>query len=211
MIDIYPSNEMCNTYIVFNDDKEGFLVDPGDNHNNRLINHIHKLGVNIKAIFITHGHYDHITALKDVLKEFPDAVTYISEDEMDVLVNPRKNLSFYMNEELTFFPDKIVKLTDNEVVESCGYLIKMIKTPFHTEGSCCYLLEKEKALFTGDTLFYSSIGRTDLPTGSARLIESSLSKLIALDDDIKVYPGHESITTLGREKKYNTYLRNLYK
>ncbi len=211
MVDIYQSNVMCNTYIVFNDDRVGFLVDPGDNHNNRLINHIHKLGVDIKAIFITHGHYDHITALEDVVKEFPDAVTYISEDEVDVLVNPNKNLSFYTDAELTFSPDKLVKLIDGETVEVAGYLIKMIKTPFHTEGSCCYYLDKEKLLFTGDTLFYSSIGRTDLPTGSARLIEKSLSKLVALDDEIKVYPGHECITTLGREKKYNTYLRNLYK
>ena len=211
MVDIFQSQEMCNTYIVFNENKEGFLVDPGYNGKNALINHIHKIGVTIKGILITHGHYDHITALKDIVNEFPDAVTYISDDEVDVLTNPGKNLSFYTGDMLTYCPEKLVKLFDNEVVEITGYLIKMIKTPFHTEGSCCYYLEKEKILFTGDTLFYSSIGRTDLPTGSARLIEKSLSKLIALDDDIKVYPGHECITTLGREKKYNTYLRNLYK
>lgn len=211
MIDIYPSQYACNTYIVFNDDKEGFLVDPGDNTNNRLINHINKLGVNIKAILITHGHYDHILALEDLVNAFPKAVTYISENEVDVLTNPRKNLTFMLGEDVSFKPTSLVTLTDNEEIEIAGYLIKMIKTPFHTEGSACFYLHKEKVLFSGDTLFYSSIGRTDLPTGSARLIEQSLRKLIALDDDIKIYPGHEQITSLGREKKYNTYLRNLYK
>ena len=85
----------------------------------------------------------------------------------------------------------------------------MIKTPFHTLGSAVYYLPNEQTLFSGDTLFYSSIGRTDLPTRSNRTVESSLKKLIKLPKETRVYPGHECATTLERESLYNSYLRNL--
>ena len=213
MIDSFVSRSACNSYILFNDKKDAILVDPGYNKENRLIDHIHKLGVSIKAILITHGHYDHINALEDVIKEFPEAITYISEDEKEVLIDPRLNISFFRddgsNKILEYLPQKLILLSDNEIIEIAGFKIKMIKTPFHTIGSACYYVESEHALFSGDTLFYSTIGRSDLPTGSARSIESSLSKLITLPDETKVYPGHGVITRLEREKKYNTYLRNI--
>lgn len=197
---------------MWNDKSHALLVDPGNNQNNRLLKHIEKLGLTIEAILITHGHYDHIEALEEMLMAFPDATVYISEDEVDVLSDPRYNLSFYgvgyTQKELNYIPNKLVKLTDEEVFETCGYSIKMIKTPFHTKGSACYYIAKEKALFSGDTLFKSSIGRTDLPSGSQRTIDESLSKLFSLEDETKVYPGHGDITTMGREKKYNIYLNN---
>lgn len=213
MIDTFFSRSACNSYILYGNSKEGVLFDPGYNDNNRLIEHIKKVGVDIKAIFITHGHFDHIDALEDVLKEFPEAVTYISEDEKDVLIDPRLNISYFREDGKSkldeFLPKELVLLTDNEEVKVCGYLIKMIKTPFHTHGSACYYVASEDALFSGDTLFYSAIGRTDLPTGSERLIEASLSKLLVLPDETKIYPGHGVMTRLEREKKYNSYLRNI--
>ena len=94
-------------------------------------------------------------------------------------------------------------------ISECGFEIKVIATPFHTVGSVCYYLDSEKALFSGDTLFFSTIGRTDLPTGSNKTVESSLSKLKCLPDGVKVYPGHGACTSLDREKKYNSYLKNI--
>ena len=103
----------------------------------------------------------------------------------------------------------MVTLSDNEEIEVAGFKIKMIKTPFHTKGSACYYAESENILFSGDTLFYTTIGRTDLPTGSNRSVSDSLKKLLKLPLETKVYPGHGVVTTLERESKYNVYLRNI--
>lgn len=213
MIDSFISRKACNSYIVFGEDKNALIVDPGYNVENRLIDHIEKIGVNIVGIIITHAHYDHITALEDVLKRFPDATCYMNEDERELLDDPRLNLSKFREDGcdrvLTFVPKKLVLLGDNEIFELAGFKVRMIKTPFHTKGSACFYIESEKALLSGDTLFYTTIGRSDLPTGSNRNIQSSLKKLLALPLDTKIYPGHGVRTTMERESKYNSYLRNI--
>ena len=215
MIDIYYSRIGANSFIGYNENKEGFLVDPGCNPNGAIIDHIKKLGVNIVAILITHGHFDHIHALEEVCKEFPNANVYISIDEANFLENPDLNLSGEDEVQadgykyLTYVPEHLIKVSDGEIIKEAGFEIQVIATPFHTKGSVCYYVESEKALFSGDTLFFTTIGRTDLPTGSSRTIESSLAKLKALPDGIKVYPGHGACTNLDREKKYNSYLKNL--
>ncbi|MBQ7464418.1 MAG: MBL fold metallo-hydrolase, partial [Lachnospiraceae bacterium] len=97
-------------------------------------------------------------------------------------------------------------LDDGSEVDIAGMKIRMIETPGHTEGSCCYYLEEQKALISGDTLFAGSVGRTDLPTGSMRkLIDSIESKLMTLPDDVDVYPGHGEFTTIGYERKWNPF------
>ena len=213
MLDSFISRKDCNTYILYNDNKDAVLVDPGFNQDNRLIEHIKKIGVNIVAILITHSHFDHITALEDVVKAFPNAMTYINEDEADMLDDPIRNVSRFREDGigkiLTYVPSKLTKLTDYETIEVAGFKIMMIKTPFHTKGSACYYVESENVLFSGDTLFYTTIGRVDLPTGSPRTIESSLKKLLKLPLATKVCPGHGVNTTLERESKYNAYLRNI--
>ena len=215
MIDILYSRVAANTFTVFNEENEGFLVDPGYNVDSCLINHIKKLGVKIVAILITHGHFDHIHALEDICKEFPDARVYISEDEVEFLSNTDLNLSAEPELEaqgvhrLTYVPIHLLKVNDGDIIKEAGFEIKVIATPFHTRGSVCYFVESEKALFSGDTLFFTTIGRSDLPTGSSRTIESSLAKLKALPEGIKVYPGHGACTFLDREKKYNAYLKNI--
>ena len=214
MVDIYYSRIACNTYVMYNENNDAFLVDPGYSLNNGLIDHIKKLNKNIKAILITHGHYDHIYALKDVLELYKDVKVYILRDEAEFLTDPSLNLTDKDYNELgietfSFMPQNIELLEDGDVINVAGFNIKVIATPFHTKGSCCYYVESEKVLFTGDTLFYTTIGRSDLPTGSSRTISSSLKKLIDLPDGIKVYPGHGFITDLDREKKYNSYLKNI--
>lgn len=210
MIDIYYSRVGANSFIGYNQNKEAFIVDPGYNPPNLLINHIKKLDVKIVAILITHGHYDHIYELENICNEFPNAKVYISLDEADFLSNVDLNLSEEAEvKPLTFIPNNLIKVSDGEIIKEAGFEIEVIATPFHTEGSVCYFISNEKALFSGDTLFFTTIGRTDLPTGNSRLIESSLRKLKNLPDGIKVYPGHGACTNLDREKKYNTYLKNI--
>ena len=215
MIDIYYSRVGANSFIGYNEDKEGFLVDPGCNPEGVMTEHIKKLGVNIVAILITHGHFDHIHALEEVCKEFPNANVYISLDEVDFLDNTGFNLSaepevledgYHI---LNYVPKHLTKVSDGDIIKEAGFEIKVIATPFHTKGSVCYYVDSEKALFSGDTLFFTTIGRTDLPTGCSRTIESSLAKLKKLPDGIKVYPGHGACTNLDREKKYNPYLKNI--
>lgn len=213
MLSPFISRKACNSYILFNEDKDGLIVDPGFNDDNRLINHIKSLGVNIVAILITHAHYDHITALSDIVEAFPSATTYISEDEIDLLDNPKLNLSRFREDGnsriLSYMPSKITLLGDDETINIAGYIVRTIKTPFHTKGSMCFYVDSEKLLFSGDTLFYTTIGRTDLPTGSNRTVESSLKKLLTLPLETKVLPGHGVATKLERESKYNSYLRNI--
>ena len=213
MLDSFISRKACNTYIFYNENKDAILVDPGFNEGNRLIEHIEKIGVRVVAILLTHAHFDHITALEDVCTLFPNAITYISEDELELLDNPKFNLSLFRDDGLekilTYVPSKLITLTDEEVIEAAGFKVKMIKTPFHTKGSACYYVESENILFSGDTLFYTSVGRTDLPTGSNRTVESSLAKLLTLPLETKIYAGHGVATTLERESKYNVYLRNI--
>lgn len=213
MIDVYYSRIACNTYVMYNEDDKGFLVDPGYNRESALINHVKKLNKQISAILITHGHYDHIYQLKDICELYPNAVVYISREEVDFLTNTVLNLSEHDEFEnlppISYKPKNLVLLDDEDEIEIEGFKIKVIATPFHTKGSVCYFVEKEKAIFTGDTLFFTTIGRTDLPTGSNKTINSSLAKLIKLTEGIKVYPGHGPVTNLDREKKYNSYLKNI--
>ena len=215
MIDVIYSRIAANSFIGFNENHEGFLVDPGYNVDNCLINHIKKLGIKIVAILLTHGHYDHIHALEDVCNEFPNARVYISEDEVEFLTNVDYNLSAEPEvlaegvHRLTYVPTHLIKVNDGDIIKEAGFEIEVITTPFHTKGSACFYIESEKALFSGDTLFFTTIGHCDLPTGSARTIESSLAKLKDLPEGIKVYPGHGACTFLDREKKYNAYLKNI--
>lgn len=144
--------------------KEGILIDPGYNKKNCLLDHIKKLEVNIKAILITHGHYDHISALEDIVNAFPDVTCYINEDAEEEITNPRYNLM----KDLNYLPANTKLLFDEEEIQLFDFIIKMFKTPGHTNGSCCYYLPNENILFSGDTLFYLGIGRIDLPSGSVK-------------------------------------------
>jgi len=212
MVDIFYSRVACNSYLIYQNPKEAILVDPGYNKNNCLIDHIHRLGVTVVGILITHAHYDHIGALEEIIHEFPNAVTYISEAEAKALPNPRYNLSNfegYDGEELTYVPEKLIKLFDGQEFEIAGYKINCLLTPFHTFGSSCFIINEENALFSGDTLFYTTIGRSDLPGSCAREQGASLAKLVALEGNYNVYPGHGVKTTLNREKQHNSYLKNI--
>ena len=194
-----------NCYIVSNEEtKECFLVDmaacPPE-----LVSHIKNLGLTVKAVLLTHGHFDHIMGLDRFLEEFPVPV-YACAAEKELLESAQLNSSSGMlGQPYTFHGAQYVK--DGDLLDIAGMKIQVIQTPGHTIGGCCYYIADEQTLFSGDTLFRASIGRTDLPTGSmGALVRSVTEKILVLPDETRVYPGHMEETTVGYEKKYNPFL-----
>ena len=130
---------------------------------------------------------------------------YACRQEEEMLREPSVNMTDRMHKPCSVRLD--VFLEDLQVFEAAGFSIQMLHTPGHTKGSCCYYLKDERVLFSGDTLFCGSVGRTDFPGGSSREIRESLHKLLnALPDETNVYPGHDTSTTIGYEKRYNPFV-----
>ncbi len=193
-----------NCYLAENTKtKEALIIDPGDNAPG-IAKIIKSDGVTPVAVLLTHGHFDHAMAAEEVANEYGIEI-YAHEAERETLEDPRINLSGMIGQTLKFHADRYVK--DGEVLHLAGFDIQVFHTPGHTLGGVCYYLEEEKTLFSGDTLFCQSVGRTDFPTGSAStLIRSIQEKLMSLPDDTEVYTGHEDMTTIGMERKYNPFL-----
>ena len=157
----------------------------------------------MNAILLTHGHFDHIWGANE-LRRLSGAKIYAYEGEKELCEDAGKNVSRDAGRPETVQADFYEK--DGALLELGGFSLKLIATPGHTGGSCCYYLEEEKILFSGDTLFEGSVGRTDFPTGSmSSLVRSIKERLLVLPDDVTVYPGHGDTTTIGDEKKYNPY------
>lgn len=194
---------VTNCYLVADETtRKAFLVDPGEEAL-RLSGEIRKKGLKLEGILLTHGHFDHIMAVNELRDEFGVKV-YASELEKETLEDADRNLSGRMN----YTTKADVSLKDGEEFHVAGFLIKALSTPGHTVGGCCYYLASENALFSGDTLFRGSVGRTDFPGGSASVLVRSIEeKLMPLPENTKVYPGHDRETEIGYEKKYNPFLR----
>lgn len=192
-----------NCYFLYDpDDMRSFIIDPGCDF--ELIDRaINERGFKVEGILLTHAHFDHIMALKQT-KLKTAAPLYIHEDEADMLSNPEMNMiSRYGDIENCVKPDKLLK--DGDVLNIGNNEIKVLHTPGHTPGSCCFIAGG--IMISGDTLFLENIGRYDFVGGNYKTLRNSLKRLATLDRDYRVLPGHGPSTSLSHEKQFNIYLQ----
>ncbi|MBR2715297.1 MAG: MBL fold metallo-hydrolase [Ruminococcus sp.] len=192
-----------NTYLL-EDESTSYLavVDPACK-SEKLIDAVKERGGKLKYILLTHGHFDHIGGVKALVDEFSPEV-YAGIDEIRLIENPQLNGSAWHNLHIDEFEiDR--KLEDEDTFMLGNTQFKFITTPGHTRGSGCYIADD--CIFSGDTLFYRSIGRTDFPTSSMSDMNLSMLKLSSLEGDYAVYPGHDISTKLSDERKYNPFMR----
>lgn len=182
-----------NCYMVYRQENdECVIIDPGYEPQ-RVLTAAETMGLTIRAILLTHGHFDHVGAVRDIFAD-TDCDIYLCPDDCR------------MPEAMTAGPlCYTCSMSEGDTLSLAGLDFQVLHTPGHTPGSVC--LRCENALFAGDTLFAGSCGRTDLPCGSWQALRTSLARLAALEDELIVYPGHGEATTLGAEKQYNPYLR----
>ncbi len=192
-----------NCYFLYRDgEHEAIVVDPADQGGN-IYAALQKNGFRVAGILLTHGHFDHIWGLEE-LRERSGAPVYAWEQEKTLLGDARLNVSSGAGRACSVEADVYVK--DGDEITIAGMTCKLIGTPGHTEGSCCYYFPEGGFLVSGDTLFADSVGRTDLPTGDmGQLVRSVKEKLFLLPDETKVYPGHGEATEIGYEKQYNPF------
>lgn len=194
----------CNLYIL-SGEKGNILIDPGY-YDESIHNYIVKIG-GISSILITHGHFDHIMGINDLIKDFPSCKVYIFALEEKLFFKPSLNCSSFISN--PYIPSCTIEPLQEEKYHIEGYQIEVIYTPGHTKGSCMYYFKEENILFTGDTLIGESIGRSDLPTGNENELYLSLIKIKSypFNDNTRCYFGHENALSYKKLKEMNQYLK----
>ncbi len=194
---------MTNCYLVSNEEtKELLIVDPGDQAD-LLARKIDESGAKPAAILLTHGHFDHVLAVNELAEQYQIPV-YAHENEKKQLHSTAVEFFPHLGRSGEIKVDHFI--SGEPLLKLAGFEIKVFMTPGHTQGGVCYYFEKEGLLFSGDTLFFGSIGRTDFPGGSYKdLIQSVETKLFPLPEDVVVYPGHNNATSIGFEKQNNPF------
>lgn len=201
-IEIGAMGENC--YIVSSEQGNVVVIDPGGDVE-QILRKAEENGWKIQKILLTHGHFDHVSGVK-ALKDATGAEIYIHSADREMLTDPQENLAaLFGMEYLPVFADTVVSEGDRIALDELSFTV--LHTPGHTSGSVCYLAER--TLFSGDTLFAGSIGRTDFPNGSDLQLSRSLQRLAALEGDYTVLSGHGEKTTLNWERTNNPYLQML--
>ena len=184
-----------NCYIVSNAKNNTLVVDPGAEAN-LIFNKLVQNNLTLKTILLTHGHYDHIGAINELTAKTNCKTIYVGKEDIELLTDNEKSMAATVNQDAVFLEDKILKVAEGTFkLEDLD--VEVIKTPGHTKGSVCYLING--ILFSGDTLFRNGVGRTDFWGGSSTELKKSLKKLSKLPKDTIVCPGHGLKTRIGDE------------
>lgn len=202
IITLQTGELFVNCYIVFKEGKnEAIAIDPGGSED-KIFYKLQQNNLTITHILLTHGHFDHIGAVR-AIKEKYGAKICIHKSDAAMLADPAKNLSVFIDNPV-IEPSADILLQDKQMLNAGGMDVKVLHTPGHSEGSVCYMIED--ALFTGDTLFYMSVGRTDFPGCSMEKMMHSLTHVLGvLKENYTVYPGHGISSTLDEEKCNNPF------
>jgi len=190
-----------NCYVFWDDNNIGGVIDPGSDFE-KIEKVLNDNNIVLKEILLTHSHFDHIASAKKLSDKYGLPVK-MSYNEKDVFENPDNSMD--VNIEV---PDSFEYFRDGDIISIGDIKLKVIETPGHTKGSVCFLYDDGKIIFTGDTLFKTTVGRWDFPTGSFSDLENSVkNKLYRLSDEVTVYSGHGFSTTIGKEKENNGVIR----
>jgi hydroxyacylglutathione hydrolase len=190
-----------NCYLI-GDEGEGAIIDPGAS-SKEILHMVEESGLKIKYIILTHAHLDHICSV-DRIREKLGALVAIHEEDASALSDSWANGASLFGSNETY-KDADIKLKDGQILEVGNLKVEIIHTPGHTEGGIC--IKVGNKVFTGDTLFRMSIGRSDLGRGDHdELMNSIRNKLMTLDDDVEIYPGHGTTSTIGYERKNNPFI-----
>lgn len=189
-----------NTYFLVNETtKDAIVIDAGENY--KLIKETEKKhGFRIKALLLTHAHFDHAGNARKLQKD--GVKVFISVKDAPKLKSDENLSGDFGRTFESLEPD--YTFIDGDFITAAGITVKTLLTPGHTDGSAVFIVDD--MMFTGDTLFYESVGRTDFKTGDRNAIINSVKRLFALEGDYKVYPGHEEFTTLSHERQYNAFV-----
>ena len=193
-----------NCYVAYDlDSQTCVIIDPGAPAP-AVLDFIKDHQLVPQAILLTHGHFDHIMGIESILEQYQLPV-YAYEAELPLIENADLNVSAYFGAPYTYVGAQGV--ADRQMLLSPPLDFQVIHTPGHTKGSCCFYHEEDALLFTGDTLFKESVGRTDVPTGDGEeIIQSIKEQLLSLPENVIVYPGHGGPTSILHEKGFNPYL-----
>lgn len=187
--------------------KECLIIDPGLNPE-PLIRFLKANAYQPVSIVLTHGHIDHIGGVESLREFWPDVEVAIHKDDAEMLTNPALNLSIMVGTMVQARPAEMYLDSNTPYYTAAGLRFQILHTPGHTPGGICLYSARDEVLFSGDTLFAGSVGRTDFPSGSHEaLIEGIKTQLLTLPEQTHVYPGHGPTTTLQAEKKFNPFLK----
>lgn len=195
----------ANCYIVVSEAGNAVMIDcPAGGE--RLLAEVRKCGAVLKKILLTHGHCDHIESLSEVVKK-TGAEVYIHKFDASKLTDTRGNLSDFFAEfydEPVTYHGEAKTVSDGDVIEQDELSFRVMHTPGHTSGCVCYIIGD--VMFSGDTLFRGSVGRTDMPDSSYETLQKSLAALAGIEEDYRVLSGHGGETSISREKAHNPFL-----
>lgn len=208
-IEIFSSFDMGENCYIVTDEKSGesLIIDPG-HFDGELKEAVESK--NIKYILLTHGHFDHIAGVARV-KKITGAKICIAEEDEICLHDDDENLSYLAGNVPIEKTSADIILNEGDKIVIGDTVLSVMKTPGHSKGSVCYICEAERVIFSGDTLFKKTVGRTDFKTGDINEMYATLKRLVSLDGDYDVLSGHGPETTLDQERHGNLYIRRMYK